>query len=521
MSLVRLLLQNEALCQYCLLQVNKVWYRRLSSSAMRVKRFPIVHLTDLTALCESSASKVQVGSSRFSWMRMKHDARLQAAIQQSSESSSGETHEAKVLHNKTADTDLANFLREIAVISERARKLDLPASTQWQDQSSAEVVHQLHETVESQAPSALLRAVCAFQSLPEIDDFVKQVIVRQLQKSMRHLSISQLMRIVQLQNVNSSLDQAVYDKAMSLVQQRWVEIKSGRDIVTLMYIVSDESEQFLDRLDDRALDLSDTMTVKELYRAVYCLARRRRRNSPLIRALMYYLDRQELDLSPVHLSNLAYAMGVLNVRDERVMEKLIKAVCKVVEDRKQPPNVVHHMLSSVVQSLGILRWFDQHFMDLAVECFMQLTVDVSDWARLLHTLASVNYLPAQVGKTGIAEIMKRISSLSESSPLLWLDAVWSSCVLESVTDELAASVLSPQFVDKLEGKAAFFCDPQDGSHCKQQAFMISDYPERLIFGFFTDSCADEDEIWNVQVNLLYTKFHSFTVISVGMGYGIQ
>jgi len=389
---------------------------------------------------------------------MKHDARLQAAIQQSNESSLEETREAMIPHSKTSDADVANFVREISVVCERAQELGLPAGTQWQDGSSAEVVRQLHDVVESQAPSTLLRIVSAFDSLPGIDDdFVKQAIVSQLNKSLRQLTVSQLLRILQLQSINSSVDQPVYDKAMSLLQQRWVEIRSGRDVVTLMYIVPDDAEQFLDRLEDRALDLCDSMSVKELYRAVYCLARRRRRNAPLLRALMYYLDRQELlSLSPVHLSNLAYAMAVLSVHDPGVMQKLVTAVQKVVTDGARPPDVVRHMLSSVVQSLGILRWSDERFLDLAAERFMQLNVDGSDWVRLLQTLASVNYLPAQLGRSGLAEIMKRISSLSKSSPVQWLDAVWSCCVLDSLTHDLAASVLTQEFVDRLEGEHTSF-----------------------------------------------------------------
>jgi len=453
MSLVRLLHLNEALCQCCL---SKAWQRGLSYSSTRAKLFSIVHLTDLSSFCESPTNSLQVGSLRFSRLQMKHDAHLQS---RPNESSFGEMWQGKMPHSKTACTDVANFLREISVICAKMQKLGLPPSTQWQDGSSADVVSQLHEVVKSQAPSTLLHVVTAFSSLPsaaDVDEFVRQVIVSELDESMRHLSIPQLLRVVQLHGSEKSLDPSLYDKAMNLLQQRWVEIKTGRDIVALMYLVSDESDQFLDRLEDRALDVCDTMSVKELYRAVYCMSRRQRRNAPLLRALMYYLDRQDLDLSPIHLSNLAYAMAMLNVHDEGVMEKLIAAVCKVVRDSAQPPSVVRHILSSVVQSLGILRWFDRQFMDLAIEQFKQLNVVVSDWARLLHTLASVNYLPVHVGKSGVAEIMRRISSLSKSNPLLWLGVVWSSCVLDSLTSELAASVLSPQFVDKLQGEVLLF-----------------------------------------------------------------
>ena len=388
---------------------------------------------------------------------MKPSSHLHATMQQTSKSPSEELLETDV--TKTRDVDIAKFLSEISVICKKVENLGLAPGTQWQDPSSVEFVDRLRETVASLTPSGLLHVVNALPSVQEVDDFVKQLITSQFRKSMRHLSVSQLLRFIQSQSSQDlGLDQSFYDDAMNLLQQRWVEIKSGRDIVTLLYIVSDDSGHFLDRLEDRALDLCDSLTAKELYRTVYCLARRRRRNAPLLRALMYYLDRQDLDLSPVHLSNLAFALGVLSVHDQGVMEKLIRAVCKVVEHGTHPPNVIHHMLSSVVQSLGILRWFDRHFMDTAVERFTQLNVDLSDWVRMLQTLAWVNYVPPQLGKNGLGQIIERIASLSESSPVTWLDTVWSCCVLDLMTAELAASVLSPEFIAKLEGEAVFFIE---------------------------------------------------------------
>jgi len=358
--------------------------------------------------------------------------------------------------NKTPAVNIANLWQEISGICEKVNNLGLPPDTQWQDHSSVEFVDQLHEMVTSLMPSALLRVVIDFPKMSEVDSFVKQLIMSQFQKSMRHLSVSQLVHFIQSRGRNGlALDQSVYDSTMLMLQQRWVEIKSGRDIVTLFYLISDDSAQFLDRLEDRALAQCDSMTVKELYRIVYCLARRRRRNAPLLCALMYYLDRQDIDLSPIHLSNLAFALGVLSVHDQGVMEKLIKAVCKVIETRSHSQDVTRRMLSSVVQSLGILRWFDKKFMDMAVDQFLHLNVDLFDWVRLLHTLAWVNYLPPQLGKNGLAVIMRRISSLSQDNPLLWLDAVWACSVLDSLTADLAASVLSPEFVVKLQGKHYF------------------------------------------------------------------
>jgi len=382
---------------------------------------------------------------------MKHDSHLQAAVQQTSKSSAAEMSDTHIPVGKTMNEGIANFLREVSVICEKVSKLGLQPSTQWEDRSSIEFVHELRDAVASLTPLALFHIVMDLPSFPEMDNFLRQLILSQLGKSMRHLTVSQLLRAVQSPN----LDQSICGSAMHLLEQRWVEIKTSRDVVTLLYIASDNSTHFLDRLEDRALDLCDTMTAKELYRMVYCLARRQRRNTPLLRALMYCLDRQPLDLNPVHLSNLAYAMAVLNVHDQGVMEKLIKAVCRFVEIRMHPPNVICHMLSSVIRSLGILRWYDKHFVDVAVEQLTCTNVEMSDLVRLLLTLASINYLPSQLGKNGLLDIVKQIASLSESSSVLWLDAVWSCCVLNSLSPELASSVLCPEFIAKLEGDDAF------------------------------------------------------------------
>ena len=121
-----------------------------------------------------------------------------------------------------------------------------------------------------------------------------------------------------------------------------------------------------------------------------------------------------------------------------------------------PPNVARHVLSSVVQSLGILRWLDKQFMDMAVEHFSRLKEDSLDWVQLLRTLASVNYLPPQLGKNGLLDVVKRIAPTFQSNSMLWLDAVWCCCVLDSLTAEMAASVLSPEFIAKLEGDDASF-----------------------------------------------------------------
>jgi len=453
MSFIRLL-ENKALYQCCMSQINKLWHHRLPFNPIHIEHFSSVHLS----LIPQPPSRIRVGSVGSTLIRTKHDARFQAAVQQTSTSSAAEMLQTNAVVTRTNDVDIANFLREISVICKTVEDRGLTPTTQWQDPSSVDMVDRLHGIVASLTPLGLLHVIIALPSLPDIDDFVKQVTVSQFRKSMRHLSVAQLVHFVQSSSTKDlGLHPSVYDDAMYLVQQRWVEIKSCRDVVSLLYIVSDDNTQFLDRLEDRALDLCDSMNVKELYRTVYCLARRRRRNTPLLRALMYYLDRQELYLSPVHLSNLAFALGVLNVHDPGVMEKLINAVCKVVHDRMHPANVVRHMLSSVVQSLGILRWFDKNFMDVAVDRFTRLNVDPSDWARLLHTLASVNYVPPQLGKSGLVAIVEQIASLSQDSPMLWLDAVWSCCVLDSLSAELAASVLSPEFIVKLQSEDYYSC----------------------------------------------------------------
>jgi len=441
MSFVRFLQRSRTLSSCYLRQSLRCW------NVVLISQFSCTHRCSIHQLPAS------LQFAQFLSLHTKHYSHLQAAAEHTSKSSEVEQRETYTPAGSHQDPDVAVVLREMALVSEEVSKLGVPPGA---DDSSVKVVNRFEEMVEVLTPLQLYHVVFSFPSMPEAIDVVRQPIVSRFQKSMRHLSISQLVRVVQSRKV-LCLDDSVFESALNLIQQRWVEIKSSRDVVTLLYVVANDSTQFLERLEDLALDLCDAMTVKELYRTMYCLARRHRRNAPLVRALAYYLDRQQLDLSPVHLSNLAFAMAVLNVHDRSVMEKLVTAVCEVVEDRNQSPDVVRHMLSSVIQSLGILRWFDRRLMDLTADWFRRLKVDAADWARLLHTLAWVNYLPPMLSKDGLEGIVKRIWSLSESSPLLWLDVVWSCNILDLFNAELAASVLHPEFVSKLEGEYRRAC----------------------------------------------------------------
>jgi hypothetical protein len=103
---------------------------------------------------------------------------------------------------------------------------------------------------------------------------------------------------------------------------------------------------FLTRLEDRALELCESFSGKELYRVLYALARRQRRSTPLLRALVYHLSHRELDLNTVHLANLAYALATLNMHSPEIMDKIVAVCCFQQQRNRLAMESVVLMLSS-------------------------------------------------------------------------------------------------------------------------------------------------------------------------------
>ncbi|XP_074652622.1 FAST kinase domain-containing protein 4-like [Tubulanus polymorphus] len=235
----------------------------------------------------------------------------------------------------------------------------------------------------------------------------------------------------------------VYDAALKTLDRRWAEIANPRDIVTLMYRFGLDDRALMAKLEERALDVADRMGWKDLYRVVYILAKKRTRNTPLLRALLYHMNRFPVNLNPVQLQNLMYACALFKLYDENLFEKVSRTVADSLTTRAASVAVVTRLMTS----FSVLRWRDERLLEAYVEFLASRADELSerDVAAMLLTLANLNFKPDDAAT--LNELTDRCSGMAD--PRLWLSVVWSKVVLGIASNRDINSVLDSQFISQL------------------------------------------------------------------------
>lgn len=227
----------------------------------------------------------------------------------------------------------------------------------------------------------------------------------------------------------------------------------------------------MERLEDRALDTVENASPKELYRIIYLLSRQRHRNTPLIRAAVYHLNKTSLSsLSAVQLTNLVYALCVLSVYDVSIL-KTVSA-----ELPKKQADLTPKLAASLMMSFSRLRWKESKAVQIILDVIegeskqseKNETADISnDSSRIASALDSLDasgkaglvlslanlHLDTQQSRTMIERVVRlpEMSALQRSAPLQWLDVVWSLAVFQMLDAKAAASVLAEDFWGSLPG----------------------------------------------------------------------
>ena len=308
----------------------------------------------------------------------------------------------------------------------------------------------LHKAVPSLNVSMLLDLIRGLLQMAAQDSYLMTSLETQLRWMMRKMSVSQLLRVIEIHqnHLTTDLRHEIYNEAMISVERRWVEIASAKDVITLMYIVGDKSTKFMSKLEDKALDLCEGMNAKDLYRVLYIMSRHQRRNTPLLRAVTYHLNKGFLNLNTVQLSNLLYACANLNIFNPTLLENISNALLLTPVTGESI-----HLVSSFLQSLSILRWRHTGVLDGLAETLLAnvSVVKTSDVLSLLLTCACLDYLPPALARE-LQVLLKTVEDVRMTDPRSWLDAVWCCAVLGNCDSNMAASILAGDFLNLLKGK---------------------------------------------------------------------
>jgi hypothetical protein len=234
----------------------------------------------------------------------------------------------------------------------------------------------------------------------------------------------------------------------AVAEKRWGELLDPADVITLMYDKEENvSEKFVGKVEEKALDLCGQMTAKNLYRVIYQLAKKKRRNTPLLRGAMYYLGCQpSINLSPVHLMNLVFALSNFKLYHPILFEKLATSIIGEMN------NFEPHMASSVLTSVGVAKFRHPKLLDTLTEYFHECveTVSPTNLSSLVITLANLNYQPRNLAEY-FPNFLDRLRPLRLGDKKIWLDVVWSAALLNRLNAEMVESVLVPEFYSGFSG----------------------------------------------------------------------
>lgn len=199
--------------------------------------------------------------------------------------------------------------------------------------------------------------------------------------------------------------------------------------------------------DDEAAKLIASISLPQMVKVMSTLAQRKRRSTPLLRSLAFNISSTTEQLDLKQSADVLYAMATLNFQDSVLAAKICSDIQTALPKNTEKSAVV----GSILTSLGILKYRDLDIM----EALTQWTLKFSEICRpqdisaLFITSAILNFK-----SSFIDDVSKKLTTSIVGADFQkcndWLNHVWSLAMLGLVSHEQLTSVLSANFVEKLE-----------------------------------------------------------------------
>ncbi|XP_068616422.1 FAST kinase domain-containing protein 4 [Brachionichthys hirsutus] len=246
-------------------------------------------------------------------------------------------------------------------------------------------------------------------------------------------------------------DVEVVNAALKQLELRWTEMASPRTVSALMAKGQSMSPYFLDRLQDKALELAETFTSQEISKICLSLAAQSRRPVPLLRTLSYHLLRKpSSEFTPPLIIDMAFAYGKLGFHQPQLFERMASEVLPEV------PKLGPADVTRFCKSLGFLKWLHIPLFDTFVKHYIDNSQNYStnQISNLLMTFARVNFLPSN-GDEFFSKIHPVLEDcLADLEPFLRTDVVWSLCVLQQAKPHYLIPLTRQDYIQQMSGASA-------------------------------------------------------------------
>lgn len=199
--------------------------------------------------------------------------------------------------------------------------------------------------------------------------------------------------------------------------------------------------------DDEAAKLITSISLSQTVKVMSMLASKKRRSTPLLRSLAYNIagNLDHLDLK--QCSDLLYSSAVLNFIDENMLEKICTD-CNVAIQGSTKGSAV---IGSILTSLGHLQYKSTDILDAIADWMLKNNTicRIQDVCSLFITLGGLNYVPSNIEQLNEV-LIPQLQEAEISRPITWLKFVWSLVVLNLAKPEHISSVLSENFINKID-----------------------------------------------------------------------
>ncbi|XP_046584354.1 FAST kinase domain-containing protein 4-like [Haliotis rubra] len=276
----------------------------------------------------------------------------------------------------------------------------------------------------------------------ETDTAVIEALGQKVLESIQICPLSSLIKLVShLQNHQQSpLRTKIIQHASTRLGEQWEDITKPSLLLSLMY-----AGYSVKATDDLALTLVQNMSAKHLSRVLFVLAKKQRRNEPLIRAVVKHLNKQTQDMNTLSLKDFAklfYACSRLNVYDT----ELLRSITDNTTSNLQPDPFT---LLSILRSLSELQWKDETLLEGLTGLLEKGLGELSamDKAKVVISIARLNYVSPQTDSLVKVILSSDLASVRDEDPAQWLDLVWSLAILNKADSAMIVTVLDSSFME--------------------------------------------------------------------------
>lgn len=199
--------------------------------------------------------------------------------------------------------------------------------------------------------------------------------------------------------------------------------------------------------DDEAAKLITSISLPQTVKVMSMLTSKKRRSTPLLRSLAFNIAGNLGHLDLKQCSDLLYSSAVLNFIDENMLQKICTDFNIAIQETTRGSAVI----GSVLTSLGHLQYKSTDILDAIADWMLKNNkiCRIQDVCSLFIALGGLNYVPSNIEQLNEV-LIPQVQEAEISSCITWLKFVWSLVVLNLAKPQHISSVLSENFITKID-----------------------------------------------------------------------